>query len=76
MQIDARGLKHPRPLQMLKEAITTMCSIEEYGDILVDNEQGAKQIKKFAKMSGCKYESHQHNGYLRVRIKGGTCMCG
>lgn len=76
MIIDARGLKHPEPLKRLKETVTTMCTIENYVDLLVDDDKEVRNVKMFAAMSGCKYEIEQFDRYWRVRIKGSTCMCG
>lgn len=69
MVIDARGLKHPEPLKKLKEHFSTMCSIDEYVDLLVDNENELKNVKIYAVMSGCEYEIEKLDGYYKIRIK-------
>ena len=73
MVIDARGLKHPGPLQKLREAAPTICSINGYIDLLVDDEHALKQIKTYAAISGCKYEVTRMDGYYNIRIEG-TCV--
>lgn len=69
MVIDARGLKHPEPLKKLKEHFSTVCSIQDYVDMLVDDEKEARQVKTYAAMSGSEYEVEKMDSHYRVRIK-------
>ncbi len=69
MVIDARGLKHPEPLQKLKEHFSTMCSINDYVDLLVDDEKEIKLVKIYAAMSGSECEVEELDDYYRIRIK-------
>lgn len=69
MIIDARGQRHPEPLRRLKEHFSTMCSIDDYVDLLVDDEDEVKQVKIYAAMSGCEYEVSKSDNYFTVRIK-------
>lgn len=69
MVIDARGLRHPEPIKKLKESFSTMCSIDDYVDLLVDDEDEVKQVKIYSAMSGCKYEVKKTGSYFTVRIE-------
>ena len=73
MVIDARGLKHPEPLQKLRETCTSLCSIEGYVDLLVDDEYALTQLKRYAAISGCDYEIQKLDTYYSIRIKS-TCL--
>lgn len=67
--IDARGLKHPEPLKRLKDFFSTMCSIDDYVDLIIDSEAELKPIKTYAAMSGCEFEVKTEDSYLVIRIK-------
>lgn len=67
--IDARGLKHPEPLKRLKDFFSTMCSIDDYVDLIIDSEAELKPIKTYAAMSGCEFEVKTEGSYLVIRIK-------
>lgn len=69
MTIDARGLKNPEPLKRLKEHFSTMCSIDDYVDLLIDSDAELTPVKTYASMSGCEYEVRKEEGYIIVRIK-------
>lgn len=69
MLIDARGLRHPEPIKKLKESFSTMCSIDDYVDLLVDDENEVKQVKIYSAMSGCKTEVKKTSDYYTIRIK-------
>jgi TusA-related sulfurtransferase len=73
MVIDARGLKHPEPLQKLRETCPSLCSIEGYVDLLVDDEDALTQLKRYAAISGCDYEIQKLDAYYSIRIKS-TCL--
>lgn len=69
MTIDARGLKHPEPLKKLKEYFSTMCSIDDYVDLIIDSDEELKPVKTYAAMSGCEYDIKKERDYLVIRIK-------
>lgn len=69
MIIDARGLKHPEPLRKLLGHFSTLCSIQDFVDLLVDDEKEVKQVKIYAAMSGSECEAEKQDGHYRVRIK-------
>lgn len=69
MLIDARGLRHPEPIKKLKESFSTMCSIDDYVDLLVDDENEVKQVKIYSAMSGCNPEVKKTSDYYTIRIK-------
>lgn len=69
MTIDARGLKHPDPLKKLKEYFSTMCSIDDYVDLIIDSDEELKHIKTYATMSGCDFEIIREKGFIVIRIK-------
>lgn len=68
MLIDARGLRYPEPLRRLREISPTMCSVDGYIDVLVDDEKALKQLRTYAAVSGCEYEVDRMNDYYRIRI--------
>ncbi len=67
--IDARGLKHPEPLKRLKEYFSTMCSIDDYVDLLIDSDAELKPVSTYAAMSGCEFEVIRGSDHITVRIK-------
>lgn len=67
--IDARGLKHPEPLKRLKESFSTMCSIDDYVDLIIDSDAQLKPIKTYAAMSGCEFEVRRESDFIIIRIK-------
>lgn len=67
--IDARGLKHPEPLRKLLGHFSTLCSIQDFVDLLVDDEKEVKQVKIYAAMSGSECEAEKQDGHYRVRLK-------
>ncbi|MGD1076485.1 MAG: sulfurtransferase TusA family protein [Thermodesulfovibrionales bacterium] len=73
MLIDARGLKHPETLQKLREMCPTFCSLDEYIELLVDDEYALRQIKKYAAISGCEYEIQKQDASYTIRIKS-SCL--
>jgi TusA-related sulfurtransferase len=75
MEIDARGLKHPEPLRLLRDALQNQCSIEEKVTILVDSREEAKQVKTFAGFSGHGVEVEETGDHYRIRIDR-MCNCG
>ena len=72
MVIDARGLKHPEPLQKLREIAPTMCSLDGYVELLIDDEEALKHLRTYAVISGCKHEIEKRDAYYSIRIEG-TC---
>ena len=72
MLIDARGLKHPEPLEKLREIAPTMCSLDGYVELLIDDEKALKQVKVYAAVSGCPYEVKKLDDCYSIRIES-TC---
>ena len=72
MVIDARGLRHPEPLEKLREIAPTMCSVDGYVELLIDDEKALKQVKIYAAVSGSTYEVKKLDNYYSIRIEG-TC---
>lgn len=73
MLINARGLKYPEPLQKLREAAPSMCSLDGYIDILIDDEAALKQVQTYAVVSGCKFEVKRLDDCYRIRIES-SCL--
>ncbi len=69
MTIDARGLKHPEPLKKLKEHFSTMCSIDDYVDLIVDSDDELKPVMTYVSMSGCEYDIKRERDLILIRIK-------
>ena len=75
MKIDARGLKHPKPLEKLREHLRGNCKKEINFDLLVDTSQCTKFVTAFARMSKCNTEIAKADGHFVVSVRGGTCAC-
>ncbi len=72
MIIDARGMDCPRPVTMAEEALSKIN--EGIVDVLVDNEDSAKNLTKFAKTNAFFSETIQEGAHWRVKIvKGYPC---
>ena len=75
MKIDARGLKHPEPLERLREHLRENCRKEINFDILVDTSECTKFVNAFAKMSKCDAKVSREGDCYIVSVRGGTCTC-
>jgi hypothetical protein len=65
MIIDARGLKHPVPLEKIREVFRANCRQPIQVELLVDSCEYAKMASTFAKMSKCKTEIENKGEYCK-----------
>lgn len=72
MVIDARGLRHPEPLRLLREAVPSLCSLDGSIEVLLDDEVAFRHIRTYAAVSGCTYEVKRTDGFYRILIES-TC---
>lgn len=66
-EIDARGLKCPKPVILTRKAL------EEGSDtleVLVDNEAARDNVRRFAEKAGCSVSVKEMEGYYSIEIKG------
>jgi TusA-related sulfurtransferase len=75
MIIDARGLKHPQPLERIREYLRNNCRQPIELELLVDSSEYTRTITAFARMSKCKTEIENKGEYFTVKIKGDMCSC-
>lgn len=75
IKIDARGMKHPEPLEKLREHLRGNCRKEIDFDIIVDSSECTRFVNAFAKMSKCKTTTTKGDGFYTVSVRGGTCTC-
>ena len=75
IKIDARGLKHPKPLVKLREHLRGNCRQEINFDLLVDTSECTRFVSAFAKMSKCETEIEKAEGHFVVSVRGGACAC-
>ena len=75
MVLDARGMKHPAPLEKLRETMRNHCSKDIDVDLLLDSSESARTAAAFAKMSKCKTRLEKSDDHYVLRIKGARCSC-
>ncbi|MFC1769789.1 hypothetical protein ACFLZI_01875 [Nitrospirota bacterium] len=75
MIFDARGLKHPKPLETIREHFRDNCRKEIDFKLLVDTTEYAKTVRAFAKMSKCTTEIERGDGHYVIRVHGNSCAC-
>lgn len=75
MEIDARGMKDPAPLELLRTALRSQDSLGEEIIILVDTAALVKKVLAFASFTGCISDHEEADGFWRVRIRR-MCNCG
>jgi len=75
MTVDARGMKHPEPLEKLRELMRSHCSQDIDVELLLDTSQHARTAAAFAKMSKCNAVMEKADGYYILKIKGARCSC-
>jgi len=75
MKVDARGLKHPEPIELLRDHMRKHCSKEIDVELLLDSSEYVKTTAAFARMSKCRTAMEKYEDYYIVRIKGEMCSC-
>lgn len=75
MVFDARGKKHPEPLEMIRNHFRQNCRQKIDISILVDSSECAKTASAFAQMSKCKTEIEKAEGHFIIKVKGDMCSC-
>lgn len=75
MKIDARGMKHPMPLEEIRAQMRKLCKQPVDIELLVDSSEYSKTISTFARMSKCKTKIDRADGYYIIRISGDSCTC-
>ena len=75
MEIDARGLKDPEPLRLLKEALQSEASVGETIHLLVDTKVMAAKARTFAAFTGSLCDIEEKDSYFQVSIDR-MCNCG
>ena len=75
MEIDARGLKDPEPLRLLREALRGEDTVGKKITILLDTPEEVKKVKSFAGFTGCLVDPEREGGHWKVRITP-MCNCG
>jgi len=75
MTVDARGMKHPEPLEKLRDVMRNHCSKEIDVDLLLDTSEYAKTAAAFARMSKCQTSMEKADNHYVLRIKGARCSC-
>lgn len=72
MQIDARGLRCPKPVMLAEEAASAIG--EGVIELLVDHEASVKNLKKFASKNSLYYEAEKLKDHWKVKlVKGYPC---
>lgn len=75
MRVDARGTRHPRPLEMLREHMRDNCRRDIDVELLLDSSEYARTVSSFARMSKCQASIEKADGYYILRINGQMCSC-
>lgn len=75
MKVDARGMKHPEPLEKLRDLMRSHCSKDIDVDLLLDTSEYAKTAAAFARMSKCEAKMEKAGDHYVLRIKGARCSC-
>lgn len=75
MKVDARGMKHPEPLEKLRDVMRNHCSEDIDVELLLDSSEYAKTVAAFARMSKCQTKMEKAEGHYVLSIKGARCSC-
>ena len=75
IRIDARGLKDPEPLKLLREALRGEESVGRKITMLVDTGEEVKKVKVFAGFTGCLLDQEDRGDHWLVSITP-MCNCG
>jgi hypothetical protein len=75
MTFDLRGLKHPEPLETIREHFRDNCRKEIDFKLLLDITECAKTVKAFAGMSKCTTQVSKGEGHYVIRVQGDSCSC-
>jgi TusA-related sulfurtransferase len=75
MEIDARGLKDPEPLRLLRDALRGQDTAGKEITILVDSREEVKKVLAFSGFTGCLSDPEEKGDHWQVRITP-MCNCG
>lgn len=75
MKVDARGLKHPRPIEMLRDHMRSHCSKKIDVELLLDSTEQARTAAAYARMSKCRARMKRTREHFVLSIKGAMCSC-
>jgi len=67
-EVNAKGLKCPRPLIMAKKSLTEI-SVGESFKMLIDNETAMNNVKRFLNENGASVECTDKDGYSELLVK-------
>lgn len=75
IRIDARGLKDPEPLRLLRDALQGEESVGKEIVMLVDSRDDVKKVKTFGGFTGCLLDPVEKGDHWEVHITP-MCNCG